>query len=181
MSQSTKVLTLKVRASFCNVFKPKAAQEGATEKYSVQLIIDKDDEITLNRIEEAVEAAKQLGKTSKWSGKIPKKLKLPLRDGDEDREDDPNYEGKFFLNAASLTKPQIINREKDELTSPDEFYSGCYCRATLNFYPFNSNGNNGVAAGLGNLQFLEDGDPLGSVRTSAYDDFGEDEDEDLLA
>lgn len=51
-----------------------------------------------------------------------------------------------------------------------EVYSGCYGRISVNFYGFNSNGNRGIAAGLGNIQKLRDGESLGG-RTSAEDDF----------
>jgi hypothetical protein len=51
---------------------------------------------------------------------------------------------------------------------------------SLNFYAFNSNGNKGVACGLGNIQKIKDGEPLGS-RSSASDDFTSLEDDDFLA
>ena len=44
---------------------------------------------------------------------------------------------------------------------------------------FRSNGNRGVAAGLGNIQKLKDGEALSS-RTNAEDDFEAVEDEDFL-
>ena len=60
--------------------------------------------------------------------------------------------------------------------SPAEVYSGCYARVSLNFYAFNTNtnGNRGIACGLGNVQKLRDGEPLGGGRTSAADDFAAD-------
>ena len=59
-------------------------------------------------------------------------------------------------------------------------YSGCYARVSLSFYAFNSNGNKGVACGLGNIQKIKDGMPLGG-RSSANDDFTTLEDDDFLA
>ena len=60
-----------------------------------------------------------------------------------------------------------------------EVYSGCYGRISVNFYGFNNNGNRGIAAGLGNIQKLKDGEPLGG-RTNAEDDFEALEEEDFL-
>ncbi|MEG1575014.1 MAG: DUF2815 family protein [Bacteroidales bacterium] len=57
------------------------------------------------------------------------------------------------------------------ITDPPELYSGCYARASINFYPFNTNGNRGVAAGLGNVQKWADGEPLNG-RVRAEDEFG---------
>lgn len=59
-------------------------------------------------------------------------------------------------------------------------YSGCYARVSLNFYAFNSNGNKGVAYGLGNIQKIRDGESFGG-RSSATDDFGTVADDDFLA
>ena len=58
-----------------------------------------------------------------------------------------------------------------------EVYSGVYARVSINFYAFNSNGNKGIACGLGNIQKMRDGEPLGS-RSDAADDFVGEEDED---
>ena len=96
---STKVITGKVRASFVHVFEP-AAINGGEPKYSCSLIIPKSDTITVGKIREAIEQAKQEG-VPKWGGKIPPNLKLPLRDGDVDRPDDPAYENRYFINASS--------------------------------------------------------------------------------
>lgn len=57
------------------------------------------------------------------------------------------------------------------IADPAAIYSGCFVRASINFYPFIAKGLRGVAAGLNNLQFWGDGDPL-SGRARAEDDFG---------
>jgi hypothetical protein len=92
----------------------------------------------------------------------------------------------YFLNANSNEKPGIIDQYKNEILDPSEVYSGCWGRASINFFPFNSNGNKGVAVGLNNIQKLGDDDHLGGARTSAEEDFDDDfpdteDDEDLLA
>lgn len=51
-----------------------------------------------------------------------------------------------------------------------EAYSGCYGRISVTFFGYNSNGNRGVGAGLGNAQVLKQGASLGG-RTNAADDF----------
>jgi hypothetical protein len=169
----TKVITGKVRFSYAHVHEPKAKSEGDDPKYSVSLLIDKSDKATVDKINKAVEAAKEIGKNKHWGGKIPKKLKLPLRDGDEEREDDENYEGVFFVNASSKNKPGIVDANRDEIMDNAEFYSGCYGRAAVNFYPFDQKGNKGVACGLNNLQKLQDGDPLSGGASRAEDDFND--------
>ena len=100
---------------------------------------------------------------------------MPLRDGDEDKDDEA-YEGTMFFSASSNRKPQIVDEDVQPILDRDEFYSGCYGRASINFYLFDVSGSKGIAAGLNNLQKLEDGEHLGGGGSSAEDDFGDDDD-----
>lgn len=165
---STKVVTGKVRFSYANIWEPKSINDGDA-KYSVSLIIPKTDTKTLTEINKAIETAKEDGK-AKFGGKIPANLKLPLRDGDIDRPDDEAYANSYFINANSKERPGIVDRAVKPILDQDEVYSGCYGRASITFYAFNSNGNKGVACGLQNLQKLADGEAL-SGRAKAEDDF----------
>ena len=131
------------------------------------------------KIKAAIDAAVQDGISSKWGGKKPANLKQPLRDGDAERADEaPEYEGMYFLNCNSTQKPGIVDKELNEILDPDEVYSGCWGRASINFFPFNPNGNKGVGVGLNNIQKLKDDDRLGAARASAESDFGGDDFED---
>lgn len=178
--QSTKVVTGKVRFSYLHVFEPFAVDEGQEKKYSVSLIIPKKDKATLAKIEKAIDAAKEAGK-AKFGGKIPAALKLPLRDGDIERPDDEAYEDSFFLNANARTKPGLVDKALNPIMDQEELYSGCYGRASITFYAFNTSGNKGIACGLNNLMKLEEGENLGG-RQSAENDFAEfvDEEDELF-
>ncbi|QNO17905.1 DUF2815 family protein [Caproicibacterium amylolyticum] len=175
-----KVITGVVRLSYANCWEPKSINGGA-EKYSVSLIIPKSDTKTIAAINAAVDAAIEEGK-GKFGGKVPNKaaLKLPLRDGDIDRPDDEAYADSYFVNANSNTAPQIVNKQVEPILDRSEVYSGVYARVSVNFYAFNSNGNRGIACGLGNIQKIRDGEPLGG-RTNAADDFDTDVDDDFLS
>lgn len=182
-NNSTKVITGKVRFCYADVFEPKAMNEGDTPKYSVCVIISKDDTATLDKIRKAIEAAKQAGKAklADKNGKIPANIKTPLRDGDEERGDDPAFENSYFINANSTRRPSIVDKNLEPIMSKDEFYSGCYGRASINFYAFNVQ-SKGIAAGLNNLQKLTDGESLVGGST-AEEDFGGDnavEDDDMM-
>lgn len=178
---STKVVTGKVRFCYANVFEPTAMSDNDTPKYNICILIPKSDTATLSKIKSAIEAAKEAGKAklADRNGKIPANIKLPLRDGDIDRADDPAFEGMMFINASTLRKPSIVDRELNPIMSRDDFYSGCYGRASINFYAFNVQ-SKGIAAGLNNLQKLEDGEPLMGGST-AEEDFGGDNAYDELA
>ena len=175
---STKVITDKVRFSYTHVWEPAAMEEGQQKKYSVSLIIPKSNKKLVQKLKDAIKVAFEEGK-AKFGGKVPATWKNPLRDGDEERPDDENYEGAYFVNANSLRKPGIVDENASPIIDRDEFYSGCYGRASINFSAFNVSGNKGVAAGLNNLQKLEDGPRL-SGGASAEDDFGSEAESDEL-
>ena len=178
-TNSTKVVTGVVRLSYEHVWEP-ASVNGSNPKYSVSLIIPNSDTKTIAAINQAIDNAIRDG-AAKFGGKIPPKgaLKLPLRDGDTEREDEA-YRDAYFINANSTTAPQIVDRSVQPILDRSEVYSGCYARVSINFYAFNSNGNRGIACGLGNIQKVRDGEPLGG-KTSAADDFATDLDDDFLA
>lgn len=176
----TKVITGEVRLSYAHLFKPVAISEGQEEKYSVCILIPKSDTATVRKIEAAIEAAKAAGLTSRWNGKLPRNLKLPLRDGDEERSEQPEYHGCHFLNATSKQRPGIVDAQVQQIINSEEVYSGCYGRVSINFFAFSTAGNNGIACGLNNVQKLRDGEYLGG-RANAEDDFADGEaDDDML-
>lgn len=166
------------RFSYLHCWEPDSVN-GSEPKYSVSAIIPKTDTATVNAIKAAIENAKK-DSVSKWGGKIPSNLKLPLRDGDIDRPEDEAYAGCYFLNANSRQQPQVVDKLVQPILDQNEVYSGCYGKISVTFYGYNSNGNRGIAAGLGNIQKLKDGESLGG-RANATEDFESEEDEDFLA
>ena len=178
MANSTKVVTGKVRLSYAHVWEPVSINDSKP-KYSVSIIIPKSDKETVKRINAAVDAAIEEG-IAKFGGKKPNKaaLKLPLRDGDTERDDEV-YKNAYFVNANSTTAPQIVDRAVNPILDREEVYSGCYARVSINFYAYNTNGNKGIACGLGNIQKIADGEPLGG-RSNAKDDFSSLDDDDFL-
>ena len=174
---NTKVI-VPCRFSYLHCWEPDSVN-GGDPKYSVSAIVSKKDTATVNAIKAAIEQAKK-DSVSKWGGKVPANLKLPLRDGDIDRPDDEAYAGCYFFNANSRQAPQVVDSKVQPILDQSEVYSGCYGRISVNFYGYNSNGNRGIAAGLGNIQKLKDGESLGG-RTSAADDFQTEDDEDFLS
>ena len=122
-TNNTKVVTGIVRLSYEHVWEP-ASINGSNPKYSVSLIIPKDDVKTIAAINQAVENAIKDG-AAKFGGKIPPKgaLKLPLRDGDTERDDEA-YRNAYFVNANSTTAPQIVDRAVQPILDRNEVYSG---------------------------------------------------------
>ena len=175
MNINTTKVIVPCRFSYLHCWEPDSVN-GGDPKYSVSAIVDKKDTKTVNAIKAAIEQAKK-DSISKWGGKIPANLKLPLRDGDIDRPDDEAYAGCYFFNANSRQAPQVVDAKVQPILDQSEVYSGCYGKISVTFYGYNSNGNRGIAAGLANIQFWEDGEPLNG-RVRAEDEFGVLDDDD---
>lgn len=171
MTNTTKVITGKGILSYAYVWAPRE-QDGQEPKYSTSFLFPKSDKLTLARINAAIEAAKEVGKVKKWGGKIPANLKLPLRDGDTEADDKGDeYRDCFFFNASSKDAPGIVDAQRDPILDKTEVYSGCHVRLSVNFFPYDTNGNRGIGVGLNHIQKLADGEPLGGARGKAENEF----------
>lgn len=170
------------RLSYTHLFS-KYAPDGDPEngKYMTNVLIPKSEKQTIKALREAIEAAKKKGIVSKWGGKEPKKVDLPLRDGDTDKEDDEVYTDHFYINAKANTRPGVIGKDKAPIMDEDEVYSGMWAIMSVTFFPYDVSGNRGVAVGLNNVMKFKDDERLGG-RSSAESDFADidmEDDEDL--
>ena len=179
-TKKTNCVTGKCRISYVNVWEPRKDDNG-NEKYSVMILVPKDDVETLNAINACIKDAYDLGAdVLKGNAKVVPSfgsIHLPLRDGDEERPGDPVYEGMFFFNATSKYMPDVWSTEKDPFTGgliridegSEDLYSGCYCRCSINCYAYNTKGGKGIAVSIRALQKVEDGEPLAKKRNTAED------------
>ncbi len=167
--------TGKVRLSYCHVWEPQTPQGGGEPKYSVTILISKNDVNTLNTIYSEMESVKQSGISSTWGGVLPPLVKIPLYDGDGVRPSGepfgPECRGHMVMTASSKTQPQIVDLNVQPVLNRAEVYSGCYARVNINFFAYSQSGNKGLGCGLNCIQKVEDGEPLaGGV--SAQEAFG---------
>lgn len=167
----TKVVTGMVRLSYLKIWQPETDEAGK-KFYKACILIPKKDHSTLKKIEAAIKAAT----TAKWGSKVPKNLRTPLRDGDEEK-DSPEFKNMMFFNCKSARKPGILNAAREEIIAEDEVYSGAWGKVSVNFYAYERPDGKGVAVGLNAIQKLKDDENLsGGGWTS--DDF-EDESDDF--
>jgi len=186
---STKVVTGKVRFSFVNIFEPKAPNGGGDPKYSVTLLIPKNDKATLDKIRAAQAEARENFCKRNGASALPQKPNQTLHDGDGVRDSGdpygPECKGMYVITVSSKQKPVIVDNFRNEITDPGEVYSGCYGRASINFYGYSSNGKKGISAGLLSIQKLHDGEPFGTVGSASdFDDDWTDteaDDDDFMA
>lgn len=180
--KDTKVVFGPCRLSYTHVFSKYAPDgDAANGKYMTNVLVPKEEKETIKAIQQAIDAAKKAAITSKWNGKEPKKLDMPLRDGDTDKEDDDVYNGHFYVNAKCITRPGVCDKNKIPIVDEDEIYSGVWAIVSVTFYGYDVSGNRGVACGLNNIMKFKDGERLGG-RASAESDFADidmEDDDDL--
>jgi ssDNA-binding protein len=171
--EDKKCMTPEFRVSFPAVFKPKAFK-NQEPKYSVVMLFNKKTDL-----KELKRAYMNAG-IEKWG---PDQKKWPVfknptfRNGDE-KQDVQGYPGTIFVTASSKQPPGIINQRKEDIISEQEFYAGCYARATLIAFAYGNPKEGipyGISFSLQNLQKLRDGDKF-SGRRDAADEFDEVED-----
>lgn len=178
MAERLKAVTPPFRVSFPSVFEATSYQ-GSDPKYSVVMLFypdkftdaDKRAWASVQAIADA--ASKDMFK--KLVKDLPGNFKKPLRDGAEKAHLDGYGEDMVFGTASSKQRPGLVDRERQPILAEDEFYPGCWARATVTAYPYDNIGK-GVAFGLHNLQKLGDDDNF-TGRVAAEDDFGDDADD----
>jgi hypothetical protein len=168
MSDVKKVRTPEFRVSFPNVFEP-VGFNGSPPKYSICMLFDKGTDISALK-KEAYKAAQE-----KWGDKAKGmvesgKVRMPFRDGDEDKPDVDGYKNCVFMNCSSKQKPGLVDQDVNPIMDKNDFYAGCYAHATVKPFAYDTAGNKGVSFGLQNIQFIRDGDSF-SGRSRAEDDF----------
>ena len=179
MKTSATRIVVPCRLSYAHIWEPSENLSGQS-KYSASLIIPKSDTQTLARVNNAIQAAIEMGKHKLVNarGVLPAQIKTPLRDADAEGIDDKAYQGCMYFTASSNRQPQIVDRHVQPILDRSEVYSGCYCKVSVNFYAFAVEVNKGIAAGLNNIQKLRDGERLGGA-PSAEEEFEDITDEEL--
>lgn len=175
-----KVILQDVICSYVYVDKPRETNDGSEPKYSMQIIVPKNSP-AVAKIQEAVKkvAVEKFGEKVKLGS-----LKLPLRDGDAEREG-KEYENCYFFNANSSRRPGIVNR-RNEIADPDDIAEYCYSGATfhvsVNFFAYDFNGTKGVGAGLNNVMLRKKTPRLdGAISAETeFADFKSEDDEDEM-
>lgn len=178
-NNTTAVTTGKVRLSFVHLFKPYAFQPGQEEKFSTTILVPKNDPETKAKIDAAMSAAIEKGIKDNWNGVRPPILNTPVYDGDGTRPSDgmpfgEECKGHWVFTASSKVDypPEIVDVSGNRIISPSEIYSGIYARVHVNFYPYAFGGKKGIGVGLGPVQKISDGEPLGGGAVSASAVFG---------
>lgn len=155
------------RVSYPNVFKAKRNDLNGQDEFSIVALFKKGEDLS------ALKAAAQKAIVDKWGPdkeKWPKNLRSPFRDQAERAKDVDgkrilpagHEEGAIFLNLKSKQRPGVVDQNVQDIIDESQFYAGCFARASVNAFAYDQKGNRGVSFGLGNIQKVKDGEPLGN-------------------
>lgn len=178
MAERKKVTSPPFRVSFPSIFEKSQYGEGEP-KYTVTMLFypakmtDKERaqfKAMQGLLDEACQA--KFGKSLKEMS-ASSSFKRGIRKGEEKSDLDGYGEGCVFAAASSKRRPGLIDRDRNPILRDEDFYPGCWARATLTAYGYD-NKSKGVAFGLQNLQKLGDDESF-SGRVDADDDFDKDE------
>jgi hypothetical protein len=149
--------------------------------FRTSALIPKKDKALIAQINEAIEEAKEYGKTAKWGGKIPRNLKIAFQDGDDtDLDKYPENEGHYLLNCRSKKKVGLVDIDRQPILDASEVYSGCWAYLSVTSFAYD-NESKGVSFFLNNIMKARDDESFGGSTSTPDEDFAEIEvDEDDL-
>lgn len=177
------------RLSHPHLYKTKGfGDSNENPAYSAKFFLDKEGakgKRNIEAIEDAIEAAKEKGKSTCWKGKMPKikRDNQPFYDGDDDddgeRDLKPEEEGMMVLRTRTYKRPRILDIDKEPVDEGEDGspYAGCYVDAIVEFWPQMYNNVPRINCELKGVRFRKDGEPFSGDSPISADDF-EDDDED---
>lgn len=158
-----------VRLSFPHLFTARAVNEGDKPKFSANFIIDLERQQKLVReLEAAIESVSR----DQWKDKVPKTLKVCLRDGEDYADKDGYGEGTVFVTASTDKRPPVVDRDMSPIVEEDDkIYAGCYVNATIRLWAQDNQYGKRVNAALRAVQFVKDGDAFGAEPINVESEF----------
>lgn len=162
--EENRIITPVFRVSFPAVFTPKAPMQGGEPVYSVQMLFPKSMKAELKAMQDLYKKVA----ADKWPQGLPKNFRSPFNDGDSKELE--SHKGHFYVNCKSKFQPGLVDQKRQDIIDENDFYAGCFARASISAYAYDKNGNRGVAFSLQNIQKVKDGEKFAS-RVAAQDEF----------
>lgn len=106
--------------------------------------------------------------TKKWGNKIPKSLKMPVKEEkDEDKlEARPYLENMLIMNSQTIFEISIIDVANNALTSED-IKAGDYVRLAVSAFPYDKDGNKGIGLNVNGVLKVKDGEAFYNKPTAS--------------
>ena len=171
--ENTSIVVENVRLSYVHLLKPYGRDPQAKQKYNVTILMPKTDVEGKQKIDAAIAAATRNGLANKWNGTAPAKVPTPVWDGDGLTQNGnhfgPECKGCWVFAASTpADKPvDVVDGQMNRIIDATQVYSGIYANVCVNFFAYNYQGKKGIGCGLGPVQKVRDGEPLGGSAPTA--------------
>lgn len=168
-----------------------AVQDGQEPKYNLTLLIPKNLDpkspagrsfIALQAKIKEVFVAKfgpNPAEFEKFKKNISPWKNFPIRDGDVEKSDKPEFVGHYFMGVRSKTQPNVVNRHLQRITDKQEIWSGCKFVVDAGVFSYEIQDSKtkktvskGVSVGMNHVLFFETGERIDN-RKSAEETFAE--------
>lgn len=143
------------RLAFCHLFEPWAGDGGGEPRYQAALIFDpvaqKSPEY--QALKQAVFdcGIAEWGEAKMRDGNFFKTLRMPFRAAGE-KDYEGFEEGFTWINPRSKNRPGVVDARRQDITVPDDVWSGQLARFFVNPFAYEVHGNRGVSFGLNHVQ-----------------------------
>lgn len=173
MSEETtiKIKLPNVRLSFPTLFEMKSFKDGAPS-FSATFLLDKDEHA--KEIKKIQRAQKSVA-VAKWGDNVPRRIKTPLKDGEEKDDLDGYDEDIMFIGARSYNPIVVVDQTLNTLTKekPGPMHSGCYVNASIQIYAQDNEYGKRVNCSLLGVMYAGKGEAFGAAAPDADEEFGE--------
>lgn len=159
LSTMEKYVTGRVILQFINFKEPFSFNEKDNPKYSVTILIPKDNKAEIDNLK------KIINKHWKESGlSDTKNGQFPLKDGEtiynekiaEGKEMDETIKGFYQFKSTTKFKYKLVTKDpKINFTGEESEIKGYWCRLSINVYAYKSGSNCGVTSFLNAVQAIE--------------------------
>lgn len=170
-------VTHEFRLSYPALFEPKAF-EDQEEKYSCVALFPKSTNLgkpaegqaySLKRIVKNAKIEKWGADETKW----PKRMRTPFKDGDEkDDAEGSGYADTIYCTMSNKKPPGLVDQRRRKIEDEAALYPGCWVRAEVIAFAYDTAGNKGVSLSLQNIQKVRDDESFSGKRDAA-DVFGD--------
>lgn len=115
------IRTCEVVLSFPHVFEPN--DDG---KYGAAVLFPEGADLSV--LEKEIERVKK----ETWGEKIPKNLRVGLRDQEEKEDEYEGYvAGRMFLNTTSTKRVKVVDKNREPVEDEDDLFPGCNAIVSL--------------------------------------------------
>jgi hypothetical protein len=160
-------ITPEFRASYVFIFTPKLNTSSGKEEHSMSMIFPKGTDLKPMKAAALKAAKEKFGDKAEALVK-GSSFKWPFKDGNADRPGDEAYADSTFVSCKNQKRVGVVDKFNTVITSEEEFFSGCYAVAQVNFAAYDhATGGKGVGVYLNAVQMKSKGDSLGGGMTDA--------------